>query len=98
MSCRDAGPLAPSRIAVEGVDEEAVWKWLQNIDPLFTRELPPNERALKLYEGWIAKAIEANGQPGFTQQAVIRAETEGSADRVERGAFKRIVLRGVKTP
>ena len=44
MKCRDAMPIVPSRVVIDGADEEAIWKWLQNADPLFTRKLPPNER------------------------------------------------------
>ncbi len=95
MKCRDAQPIVPSRVAIDGADEDAIWKWLQNIDPLFTRELPPNEKALHLYETWIGKYFEANGQPDFTQKAAVRAETEGSAGNVRRVVFKRVTLRGV---
>ena len=38
MKCRDAQPVVPARLAIEGVDEEAVWNWLRDLDPLFTRE------------------------------------------------------------
>ena len=93
MKCRDAMPIVPSRVVIDGADEEAIWKWLQNVDPLFTRELPPNEKALRLYENWIGKYLEANGQPDFAQTAVIRAETEGPAGNVQRVVFKRVTLR-----
>ena len=75
------------------MEEDAIWKWLQNVDPLFTRELPPNEKALRLYENWIGKYFEANGQPDFVQTAAVRAETEGPAGNVQRVVFKRVTLR-----
>ena len=99
MKCRDVLPLVPALIAIEGVEDEAVWKWLANIDPLFTRELPPNEGALQLYESWITKYLEANGMPTFSQTAIVRGETEGKPDRIERIVFKRIVRRAApKSP
>ena len=45
----DELPLLPATIDLPGVDPDAVWSYLAGIDPLYTRELPRTEKALRLY-------------------------------------------------
>src|SRR6202163_305718 len=45
----DETPLLPASIDIPGVDAESVWKYLESVDPLFTRELPRTQKALHFY-------------------------------------------------
>src|SRR5665213_1617821 len=45
----DETPLLPASIEIPGVDPEAVWQYLASVDPLFTRELPRTQKALRFY-------------------------------------------------
>ncbi len=45
----DETPLLPASIEIPGVDPEPVWQYLESVDPLFTRELPRTQKALRFY-------------------------------------------------
>jgi surface antigen-like variable number repeat protein len=64
----DQLPLTPATIKIPNVDAEQVWLYLQNFDPLFTRELPYTDSAIKLYARYITKYLETLGR---TDIAVI---------------------------
>ncbi|MDP9112837.1 MAG: hypothetical protein M3O20_04055 [Acidobacteriota bacterium] len=56
----DETPLLPASIEIPGVDPEAVWQYLASIDPLFTRELPRTEKALRFYVRAITDYLRTN--------------------------------------
>ena len=57
----DERPLVPS--SIEPAAEEAViWTALQTMDPIFTRQMPPTEKAITFYEKSIEKCLRAKGR------------------------------------
>ena len=98
LKCTDEKPSAKASIQLPGVNEEEVWAWLTHVDPLFTREMPPTEAAIRLYSGWIAKYMEAHGDPSFQQNFAIIATGSSSTGAAEpdRLLFKPVKRRGVK--
>lgn len=58
LEAHDELPLIPAKIAVPGENEDEIWAWLQKMDPLFGKELPPTQAALKLYSRYIAKYLQ----------------------------------------
>lgn len=78
MKCTDAKPLATASIRIANVNEEQVWTWLTQVDPLFSRELPPNQAAIRLYSNWIGKFMESHGDPKFKENFAIVADASSS--------------------
>ena len=66
--------MVPAQIKITGIEEDEVWKWLQAIDPLFTRELPQTEKAIALYARYISKFLDTKNRP---ERA--RADIDGDA-------------------
>ena len=95
LKCRDTKPIIPATVKIAGVEEDKVWKWLQQIDPLFTPELPPVERAIRFYEAWLTKYMEANGQPEFREKYAIGNETLFKNNAPERVVFSVITLKSI---
>jgi hypothetical protein len=56
----DETPLLPASIEIPGVDPEAVWQYLASVDPLFTRELPRTQKALRFYIRAITDYLRTN--------------------------------------
>jgi hypothetical protein len=56
----DETPLLPASIEIPGVDPEPVWQYLQSVDPLFTRELPRTQKALRFYIRAITDYLRTN--------------------------------------
>ena len=91
LTPHDQLPLVPARIKITGIDEEEAWKWLQNVDPLFTRELPRTEKALALYAHSIDQFLDTKNRP---ERA--RADIDGDdAGKVSLITFKAVKLREV---
>jgi hypothetical protein len=59
----DETPLLPASIEIPGVDPEAVWQYLASVDPLFTRELPRTQKALRFYVRAITDYLRTNKRP-----------------------------------
>ena len=94
LRCKDVTPLATASIRIANVQEEDVWKWLAtSIDPLFTRELPPTEAAIRLYSHWIGKYLEGHGIPDFEENYGIVAD---AASAKGTGTPDQLVFRAVK--
>ena len=62
LTIDDERPLVPATVNIEEIDSEKVWQYLAQIDPLFTRELPRTEGAIRLYEQNINKYLESIGR------------------------------------
>ncbi len=58
LKLRDTGPLLPASIKISGIEAEDAWKYLQDIDPLFTRELPRTQNALRLYSSYLERYLK----------------------------------------
>jgi len=58
----DQLPLVPATIKIPKIDAEQIWQYLQNFDPLFTRELPQTEKAINLYARYITKFLESQNR------------------------------------
>ena len=98
MLCADVNPSAKASIQIPNVNEDDVWTWLAAIDPLFTRDMPPNEAAIRLYSHWIGKYLETHGQPNFMENAAVIADGSNSSGgtAVDRLVFKVRKRRGLK--
>lgn len=78
MKCSDVNPSAKASIAIPQINEDDVWVWLVKVDPLFTRQMPPAEAAIRLYSRWITKYMEGHGTPGFAEKFAIVADAKSS--------------------
>lgn len=61
LKIRDEEPLLPGMIKPKA-DEDLFWSALQSIDPIFTRDLPPTERALAFYTKSLDKCLHNMGR------------------------------------
>jgi hypothetical protein len=59
----DETPLLPASIEIPGLDPEPVWQYLESVDPLFTRELPRTQKALRFYSRAITDYLRTNKRP-----------------------------------
>jgi hypothetical protein len=98
MKCTDVAPVAKATIAIPQVNENDVWAWLGQVDPLFTRDMPPTEAAIKLYSYWIGKYMEAHGAPDFQKAFAIVADASSSTggNDTDRLLFKVAKRRVIK--
>jgi hypothetical protein len=98
LKCTDVKPTAKASIQILQVNEEDVWNWLAQVDPLFTREMPPTEAAIRLYSHWIGKYLESHGSPKFEESSAVTAEASSSngGNVTDRLVFKVVKRRGVK--
>jgi hypothetical protein len=98
LKCTDEKPTAAASIHIPNVNEEDVWAWLIQIDPLFTRDMPPNDAAIRLYSNWIVKFMESHGDPKFPESFAITAEGSNSIGGTvpDRLLFKAVKRRGLK--
>jgi hypothetical protein len=98
MKCTDVAPTAKATIAIPQVDENDVWAWLGQVDPLFTRDMPPTEAAIRFYSHWIAKYMEAHGSPDFEKGFAIVADPSSSTrgNDTDRLLFKVAKRRALK--
>lgn len=72
----DEGPLLPATIK-PAADESWLWPALQARDPIFTRELPPTEKALDLYSKNLEKCLQAKGRNNEYANADVMADPSG---------------------
>src|SRR6266849_3961878 len=49
MKCTDVKAAAKASIQIPNVNEDDVWNWLTEVDLLFTRDMPANEAAIRIY-------------------------------------------------
>ncbi len=56
----DETPLLPASIQIPGLEAEPVWQYLESVDPLFTRELPRTQNALRFYMRAISDYLHTN--------------------------------------
>jgi hypothetical protein len=98
MRCTDVKPTATASIHIPKVSEEELWAWLAQVDPLFTRELPPTEAAIRLYSNWIAKFMESHGDPKFQDNFAVTADASSSTGGTvpDRLVLKVVKRRGLK--
>lgn len=57
----DEGGLVPARIDPDK-DDESLWPALQQLDPVFTRQMPPNEKAINFYAENLNHCLKAMGR------------------------------------
>jgi hypothetical protein len=98
LKCTDVRPSAKASIQIPKVNEDDVWNWLVQLDPLFTREMPPTEAAIHLYSGGIGKYMETHGDPKFAENFAVVAEASSSAGAnvPDKLLFKVVKRRGAK--
>jgi len=98
LKCTDEKPSAKASIQIPKVNEEDVWTWLAGVDPLFTREMPPTEPAIRLYSHWIGKYMENHGDPKFLENFAVVADASNSSGGTvtDRLVFKPVKRKGLK--
>jgi hypothetical protein len=79
MKCTDVKPAAEAFIQISSVNEDDVWNWLAQVDPLFTRDMPPTEAAIQLYSHWIAKYMESHDTAKFQEKFAVKADASSSS-------------------
>jgi hypothetical protein len=72
----DETPLYPASIEIPGVDPEPVWQYLESVDPLFTRELPRTQKALRFYARAISDYLRTNKRRDALAP-VVKGDAEG---------------------
>ncbi|MEO8052241.1 MAG: POTRA domain-containing protein [Acidobacteriota bacterium] len=72
----DETPLYPASIEIPGVDPEPVWQYLESVDPLFTRELPRTQKALRFYAHAISDYLRTNKRRDVLAP-VVTGDAEG---------------------
>ena len=75
LDITDEAPLFPASIEIPGVDPEPVWQYLESVDPLFTRELPRTQKALRFYAHAISDYLRTN-----KRQDILAPIVAGDAD------------------
>jgi len=89
LQIEDQLPLVPATIEIPKVDAEQIWRYLQNFDPLFTRELPRTEKAINLYAHYITKYLESQNHTDIA----VTGNVLGSAERATGVEFVATKLR-----
>jgi hypothetical protein len=72
----DETPLYPASIEIPGVDPEPVWQYLESVDPLFTRELPRTQKALRFYARAISDYLRTNKRHDILAP-IVKGDAEG---------------------
>lgn len=72
----DETPLYPASIEIPGVDPEPVWQYLESVDPLFTRELPRTQKALRFYAHAISDYLRTNKRRDILVP-IVKGDAEG---------------------
>ena len=72
----DQGPLLPAVIKPVA-EESGLWSSLQSLDPIFTRELPPTEKALTFYAKNIEKCLQAKGRNNEYAAPSVAGDSSG---------------------
>jgi hypothetical protein len=72
----DETPLYPASIEIPGVDPEPVWQYLESVDPLFTRELPRTQKALRFYAHAISDYLRTNKRRDVLAP-IVKGDSEG---------------------
>jgi hypothetical protein len=72
----DETPLYPASIEIPGVDPEPVWQYLESVDPLFTRELPRTQKALRFYAHAISDFLRTNKRRDALAP-IVKGDAEG---------------------
>jgi hypothetical protein len=71
----DETPLYPASIEIPGVDPEPVWQYLESVDPLFTRELPRTQKALRFYAHANSDYLRTNRREMLAP--IVKGDAEG---------------------
>jgi hypothetical protein len=71
LDVHDQMPLLPAAIHVPKAAEEEIWQWLKAVDPLFTRELPPTDGAIRMYSNYIMKYLQTKDRNDFILGRVL---------------------------
>jgi hypothetical protein len=72
----DETPLYPASIEIPGIDPEPVWQYLEAVDPLFTRELPRTQKALRFYAHAISDYLRTNKRRDILAP-IVKGDAEG---------------------
>ena len=87
LKLRDTGPLLPATIKISGMDAEDAWKYLQNIDPVLTRELPRTQNALRFYANYLERYLKTVNRDEAISSEVL-ADSNGAVTGIVFSAVK----------
>lgn len=76
LTVTDEGPLLPATIRPAG-DETRLWSEMQALDPIFSRELPPTEKALDFYSRNLEKCLQAERRNNEYANPNVTADSSG---------------------
>lgn len=74
----DELPLLPAKIMPPQY-EQRIWQCLQSADPIFTRELPNTENALKFYSANIERCLKNQGYTDEQGRALVTCDGNGNS-------------------
>ena len=80
----DEGPLVQASIQ-PAAEDAVIWTGLQAMDPLFTRQLPPTQKAIAFYEKNIEKWLRANGRNDEYAAATVSGDASGNPSGIVFG-------------
>ncbi len=78
----DEGPLLPARI-LPAEDAEPIWSCLQSADPIFAREMPNTEKAIRFYSINIARCIGNSAAAKDRVAATVACDGTGKSIAID---------------
>jgi hypothetical protein len=78
----DEHPLLPAHIFPEA-DAEPIWNCLQSADPIFARELPNTEKAIRFYSINMARCIRNSGDTKERVAATVACDGTGKSIAID---------------
>ncbi len=81
LTIKDEEPLLPASIKPR-IEEDALWSALQGIDPIFTRDLPPTEKALAFYSKNLEKCLQNKGRTNEYFASNVTADATGKLTNI----------------
>ena len=76
LTIADEGPLLPASIK-PATEENTLWSSIQTLDAIFTRELPPTEKALAFYSKNLEKCLQRRGRNDEYASSSVTADSSG---------------------
>lgn len=81
LAVADEGLLVPCSIKLAG-EEASIWANLQQADRIFTRQMPPTEKAIAFYERRIGKWLQANGRSNEYAAGTVIGDSQGNPSAI----------------
>jgi hypothetical protein len=91
LDVKDQLPLVPAMIKIPGVTPEAAWKYLEGVDPLFTRDLPYSIDGVNLYARYLTKYMQT-----LARTEVITGTVTNTGQKITGVVFAPVKSRTLK--